>query len=442
MHDPTNRRRFLTAVGVGTFALAGCTDRLSGDDDEEEDAEDGDDEEDAQLDDGEDDEEEEDEEEEEEVAAPPAIDHGELVDDFEELDDWFALEGEVTADEEEALTGTQSPRIEGEGASAGIARAYPDGLDVEGHHLSLAVRVDTPRPTGVTVRLLAPGQADQLWSTRTVLGSYEGWLRMDVGYTGQRGEPNLENVQELQIAIETQDEEGIRFWVDDLRATPQADQGYVMLTFDDNVESQYTDAFPIFEERGMQGVLAVIPPTLNRPERLHVDQLREMRDAGWDVSVHAERSDGLAEMDPEEAREALESDQEYLDDRGFSDGARSHFVPFHNVDQEVVDIVREYYELNSYFGGTPNAVPFTDPMHLSRVDMHDADGFSSMIDMAAEHNQLAIGLAHGVVPEAEIEDDPLADMTTEQLEGLLDYIEESDVQLVTASQLLDNQDDL
>jgi hypothetical protein len=108
----------------------------------------------------------------------------------------------------------------------------------------------------------------------------------------------------------------------------------------------------------------------------------------------------------------------------------------------VVDIVREYYELNSYFGGTPNAVPFTDPMHLSRVDMHDADGFSSMIDMAAEHNQLAIGLAHGVVPEAEIEDDPLADMTTEQLEGLLDYIEESDVQLVTASQLLDNQDDL
>ncbi|MFC7008428.1 hypothetical protein [Halalkalicoccus salilacus] len=65
-----------------------------------------------------------------------------------------------------------------------------------------------------------------------------------------------------------------------------------------------------------------------------------------------------------------------------------------------------------------------------------------MIDIAAQHNQLAIGLAHGVAPEDEIDDDPYADMTTEQLTELLDYIEQSDVQLVTASDLLDNQDDL
>ncbi|MFL9603609.1 hypothetical protein ACKC5Q_23365, partial [Aeromonas dhakensis] len=64
------------------------------------------------------------------------------------------------------------------------------------------------------------------------------------------------------------------------------------------------------------------------------------------------------------------------------------------------------------------------------------------IDVAAEYNQLAIGMAHGVVPENEIDDDPLADMTVEQLEELLDYIEESDIQLVTASDLVDNQDSL
>ncbi|MCH7662221.1 MAG: hypothetical protein IH933_17180, partial [Euryarchaeota archaeon] len=107
----------------------------------------------------------------------------------------------------------------------------------------------------------------------------------------------------------------------------------------------------------------------------------------------------------------------------------------------VVEIAREYYELNSYFGGTTNAIPFTDPLHLSRVDMHDLDAFTEMIDFAAEHNQLAIGLAHGVVPEDEIDDDPLADMTTEQLEELLDYIEESEIQLVTASDLLDTDQD-
>jgi peptidoglycan/xylan/chitin deacetylase (PgdA/CDA1 family) len=465
MERKPNRRHFLAAVGAGTFTLAGCTDAvgdLTGSEDDENGDEggNGDDDEGGLLDD-----------DDEQQATPPAIDHGELVSDFEEdFDEWFALEGELAADEEQALTGSQSMRIDGEGASAGIGRAFPEGLDMEGHHLSLALRVDNPRPARVTVRVFAPGQADQLWSTRTVLTPYEGWLRMDVGYSGQRGEPFLDDVQEIQITLddpnaeaeegeeedlgEIDDEEevdeeeaedeggdGITFFVDDLQMTPAASQGYVMLTFDDGVASQFENAYPMLEERDMQGVAAVIPNSLNREGRLSVDQLREMRDTGWDISAHAERSDGLGDMDPEEAREALASDHEYLDNRGFAEGARSHFVPYHNVNEEVVEITREYYDLNSYFGGTPNAVPFTDPMHLSRVDMHDLEGFTEMIDIAAEHNQLAIGLAHGVVPEDEIGDDPLADMTNEQLEELLDYIEESDVQVVTASDLIDTEDD-
>lgn len=465
MTRQSNRRRFLTALGAGSIAFAaGCTDQLPGQNEEN-----GDDEgeepstgSEATPEGGNGD------------AIPPAISHGEVISDFDEdLDEWFALDGELVPDEENALTGAQTARIENSGATAGIGRAFPDGLDIEGHHLSLALRVDNPRPARVTVRLFAPGQADQFWSTRTVLTPYEGWLRMDLGYSGQRGEPFFDNIQEMEIRLDDpnaadgngegdnqadaaeeeaagdgngeedeSDDDGIIFSVDDLRMTPAAEQGYVMLTFDDNVLSQYENVFPMFAERDMQGVLCVIPPTLNRPERLDIDHLREMRDAGWDISAQAERSDGLADMDPEDAREALESDHEYLVNRGFPDGARFHTVPYHNVNQEVVDIARDYYEMNSYFGGTPNAIPFTDPMHLSRVDMYDLDGFTSMIDIAAEHNQLAIGLAHGVVLEDEIDDDPLADMTTEQLEELLDYIEESDVQLVTASDLIDNQDNL
>lgn len=431
MNDQTDRRRFITALGASSLALAaGCTDQFSdatpGDDESEEDGDDT-----APVDDNE-----------EQDATPPAIDHGEVVDDFEDLDEWAALEGEIIPDEDEALTGSQVPRIENAGNVAGMFRAYPDGLDMEGHHLSLAVQVESPRPVGVTVRILAPGEADQLESTRTIVGTYEGWLRMDVGYTNQVGEPFLDDVQEIQILIESQDEEEIRFWVDDLRMTPAADQGYVMLTFDDGVESQYENAFPLLEERDMPATAAVVPDSLNREERMTIDHLREMRDAGWDISSHPEGEAFMELNDSEAIRQAIESDYEYLDERGFPDGARSMFVPYHNTNEEVVEITREYHDLSSYFGGTPNAVPFTDPMHLSRVDMHDLNGFTSMIDIAEEHNQLAIGLAHGVVSEDEIEDDPLADMTTEELEELLDYIEESDVQVVTPSDLLDSQEDL
>lgn len=508
MVKPSYRRRFLAALGTGSLALAaGCAGQLPGNSENgNADDESGNSKGTTQQ------------------APPPALNHGNVVSNFEEdFGEWYALAGDLTADEETVLTGSQTARIKNTGATAGIARSFPDGLDMTGEHLSLAVKVDAPRPARVTVRLLASGEADQVWSTRTILSTYTGWLRMDVGYTGQRGEPLFDNVQEIRITLddpnasqvngeqgqqdaqtenetqdiqtgnetqdtqarnetqnpqtenetqgfqignETQDtqagnyialaQEGdgnqedqgeqedvdIRFWVDDLRTTPAADQGYVMLTFDDAVASQYENAFPLLEDHGMQGVAAVVPDSLNREGRLAIDQLREMRDAGWDISSHPEGTAFREFEDPETIQQDIESSYEYLNNRGFPDGARHMFVPYHTTNEEIVDITREYHELSSYFGGTPNAVPFTDPMHLSRVNMFDLDAFKSMIDIAAEYNQLAIGLAHGVVPEREIENDPHADMTTEQLEELLAYIEESDVQAVTASELLDNQDSL
>lgn len=461
MERQPNRRHFLATVGAGTFALAGCTDQLGGssgngngsDGDGNETGGEGNESTDG---DG-------------QQVPPPAINDGELISDFDQdFDEWYTLSGEVAADEENALTGSRTARIEGSDVSAGIARSFPDGLNMEGQHLSLAVRVDNPRPARVSVRIMAPGESDQLWSTRTVLGPYEGWQRMDVGYTGQRGEPFLDNVQEIRITLEdpnasedggngeqsnaTDDTnateeasgdgngggngDGITFFVDDLRMTPAASQGYVMLTFDDGVATQHENAFPMLEERDMQGAVAVNPNSLNREGRLSIDHLREMRDAGWDVSSHPEEA--FQDLDdPEQTRTGIQEAYEYLDNRGFPDGARSMFVPYHRTNEETVEITREYHDLSAYFGGTPSNVPFTDPMHLSRVDMHDMDGFTNLIDMAAQHNQLAIGLAHGVVPEDEIGDDSLADMTTEQLDELLDYIEESDVQVVTPSGLLD-----
>lgn len=515
----TKRRRFLATLGSGSLALAaGCTGRLAGSR-EGNGGEDGSGNNGQNSNGGKDG---------KQQVPPPAIDHGDVVSNFDDdFGEWYAIDGDLTADEEMVLTGSQTARVENTGATAEIARTFPDGFDMTGKHLSLAVQVDTPRPARVTVRIFASGESDQVWGTRTILSKYTGWLRMDVGYTGQRGEPRFDNVQEIRIRLddpnaaqanggqgnqgsgtqgnqsngnqssgiqenqsngnqssgtqgnqsngnqgngnqssetqgnqgnyiiladqegdgtqETQDEQNgadIRFWVDDLRTTPAADQGYVMLTFDDAVGSQYENAFPLFEERDMQAVAAVVPDSLNREGRLSIDQLREMRDAGWDISSHPEGPAFREFEDPDAIQQDIEDAYEYLNNRGFPEGARHMFVPYHNTNEEIVEITREYHELSSYFGGSPNAVPFTDPHHLSRVNMFDLDAFTSMIDIAAEYNQLAIGLAHGVVPKSEIENDPHADMTTEQLEKLLTYIENSNVQLITASDLLDNQDTL
>ncbi|MCH7662190.1 MAG: polysaccharide deacetylase family protein [Euryarchaeota archaeon] len=420
-----NRRQFLTAVGISAVGFAGCTDSPLGSGEDETTDDNGDT---GGTGNG---------NGEETQATPPAIDTGELIDDFEEADNWIPIEGEATGDSETALTGSQSLRIENEGMTAGVFQAFPDGLDVAGHHLSMAVRIDTPRPTRLRLEIDAPARADQLWTTRTLLESHEGWFRMDAGWTGERGEPDLSNIQEMRIYVQAEEETEIRFWIDDLRATPAGDQGYVILSFDDAVETQYSRAFPILEEYGYQAAAAVVPNSLNREGRLSIDQLRELRDAGWDIASHPEHGTGLADIDPEEARDFIESDFEYLDSRGFPDGARHMFVPYHNINQEVIDIAREYHETCFYFAGNNSNVPPTDPMHLSRVDMHDIEGFTALIDAAARNNQLAVGLAHGIQPEDAEGSDPLADITDEQLRELLDHIEESGVQVITPSQLID-----
>lgn len=426
-----NRRQFLAAVGVGSIGLAGCTDSPlgnsgggsggsgngnsggggggSGNNGGA-----------MQV-------------------PPPAITAGELIEDFEAVEGWTPMEeSNVAGDGEMALTGSQSLRIENQGAVAGVFQAFPDGLDISGNRLSMAIRVDTPLPARVRLEIDAPARADQLWTTRTMLGSHTGWFRMDAGWTGQRGEPNLENIQEMRIYIQPQGEEEIRFWIDDLRMTPAADQGYVILSFDDAAATQYETAFPILEEYGYQAAAAVIPDALNRPPRLSIGNLREMRDAGWDISSHPDAGTGLTQIPPEEARSTIESAFEYLTNRGFPKGARHMFTPYHDINHEVMQIVREYHETCFYFAGNNTNAPPSSLFHISRVDMHDIEGFTNLIDMAAQHNQLAVGLAHGVQPADAIEDDPLADTTIEQLREVLDYIEGSDVEVITPSQLIDN----
>lgn len=86
MDDQIGQRYLLTAIGTSSIALSvGCTDQLSGgigDDSDDDTAPVGDDQ--------------------EQNATPPTIDHGELIDDFEDIEEWTALEGEITPDEDEA----------------------------------------------------------------------------------------------------------------------------------------------------------------------------------------------------------------------------------------------------------------------------------------------------------------------------------------------------
>ncbi len=420
-----HRRTFLTTVGLGTAALAGCTgslDGLGGDDGSTDD--------DNGTDNGNDD----NGSTSTDVTAP-AIADGESIDDFEEIE-WQPIYDHTTVEaNDDALVGEQSMAVEADTTEAiGAYRVFSDGLDVEGKDLSVAIKIESPTPARVVLEARAPGRSDQLTSARSIPSEFTGWFRMEAGWTGKRGEPNLGNVQELRLYVQPHsDAEGsTRFGVDDLRATERADQGYVVLTFDDAVQNQYTTAMPMLEERGWPGVAAVIPDSLNQPDRLTTDQCRELRDAGWDVASHPHTA--LPDMDSHEERvDYLEDARDLIANRIDEDGARHYFAPYNRMDADSLEAVREVFDSSFLHGGQPNAAPPTDGHMVSRVNGYALDEVPDLLDLAAEYNQALVTLVHGVGNT----DSELNDITEDEFATLLDEIESRDLEVVTASELFD-----
>ena len=441
------RRLFLGAVAGASVGLAGCAGDMPWDGEEPTDDTDP-----VDVDDDGDDVPEETNDDdttpdEPDEVTPPAIDHGTLVSDFsEDLDSWISMTGSgtVDGDSDEALVGDTAALVRGSGERAGVFRSFGD-FDAEGQHVSFAVKLAQPMGGRVNVELLAPYSSDSVVTRRRIPRDLDGWMRMDVGYTQDRGEPSFGDINEMRIWVDAAASDGeadddgdidetVRFHVDDLRTTPAADNGQVILTFDGGFESHYTTLFDIMEDRDLQGVIGIVPPTVNVGGRLSIDQMREMRDAGWDMASFPLRRDSLPEMDSGEKRQVIEGDQSYLEGRGFPDGSRVFLAPYHHIDAESLEIVREVHDCSMTFGGTPNAAPPADPHMLSRINAHEMAPVERFTELAERHDQLL------VLRLTEVHDD--ADVTTEYVETMLDYLEESDLEVVTASEMLDQREEL
>lgn len=419
MDKNNTRRGFLTVVGGTGATLAGCLDAIPGPQSDQTDSP-------AEADsDGDD------------PAGSDADGAAELggtqIDDFEDLDNWAELEGEIDAETESPYQGSQAAHVVNEGTTAGIFTAFSDGLDIDGQHLSLALRVEEPAGLQLVVEVMAPAQSDHVVATRRLPADLADWFRVDLGYTNDRGEPGFESVQEIRIYLQTSDERAIQFWVDDLRSTSAIETGVVILAFYGALPSHYETVAPLLDDRGWAGVAAVAPQTLNAEGRLDIDQIRQMRDLGWDISSFPLRGDPFPEMSPEDQRNEIQQAHDYLNQRGFEDGARHFFAPYDRIDGETLDILQDVHETGFLFGASPTAVPPTGPHTISRIDGTDLEGTARLITLAEQYNQLVTLTLPSVGDDGE-------EMSTEEFEALLDFIEDRDVEVITPSQLLDEYD--
>jgi hypothetical protein len=319
------------------------------------------------------------------------VDRGTVLDDFENLKLWGTIRGEATPEKKDAYRGSQSVRIQNpSGGAAGIYKAFPDGLDLRNHDLSIAVKMKQPAAGKVAMEVIAPARSDHLVSRRYVPEAMNDWMRIDLGYTGLRGDPIMKSVQELRLVMLT-DGEPINFVVDDLRKVPKgSEKGKVILSFENTRASQYDVAFQEMQKRGFSGMVAAIPDKINSSGYLTTGELREMRDAGWNVVSSPHIGTPLPELSPDEQRRVIENSKEYLRLKGFREGQQFISIPYGRYDGTTLDLVDEFHEYGFAYGAGPNVVPPVGKNAVSTVSGQDLHGASRIVNLAAKYTQLAV----------------------------------------------------
>ncbi len=356
--------------------------------------------------------------------------------DFEKLSEWQAVSGQgsLSKSTDDPYQGSQCAHVTGsDSTKAGVITRTLSGTDLRGTNFSMAVNVKHYELAKIAIELSAPDGKNRLQLKRTLIGPSDRWVRVNFGVTGSAGEPDLSSVSELRIVgrpLDTNAETPIEFFVDDLRTVSQPDKGAVMFTFDDSHATHYR-AFKILKKYGFAGVEAVIPESIGHDNRLTVDQLSEMADGGWDMAAHPDvQAHYFPQYSPDKQEELLQSTQDYLKSHGFDDGARHLLVPKNKVGPTTFDLARKYYDSIYSFGGCPNAMPFeNEDAIISRVDGKNLDVTKQYIDYAAEYGQLVVPLFHAIGDGGEISES--------DLESLMQYVQQTDVNVITASDLLD-----
>ncbi|AZR72650.1 hypothetical protein BBF96_04145 [Anoxybacter fermentans] len=71
----------------------------------------------------------------------------------------------------------------------------------------------------------------------------------------------------------------------------------VLLHFDDSYTGVYKNAFPLLESYGYKGTIFVPTNFIDRPNHMSLEQLIELKEAGWEIGSHSRSHQDLKELD-------------------------------------------------------------------------------------------------------------------------------------------------
>lgn len=213
-------------------------------------------------------------------------------------------------------------------------------------------------------------------------------------------------------------------------------KGYLVITFDDSVESQYTTAFPLLQAQGVKATFFTQTNVVDMAGRLSWANLIAMYSAGMDLQCHTNTATSLTLLD----KAGVIAELQAVND-AFT--AHSLPVPLHiaypqgKVNDDVEGWIRESGLRVSGRGTGPYVpqYPYSNEMRMKSypTDAIDAAGINTVkgvLDDCKYYKNALIIYSHGV-------DGGATYITSAALNEIIDYAQSIGVGIITMSELYD-----
>lgn len=207
--------------------------------------------------------------------------------------------------------------------------------------------------------------------------------------------------------------------------------GFVTFIDDDGIYTCWTKLMPIFKEKGVPAVTAMITSIIDTDTGLSTEQLLSLQDMGWEVASHTVNHSPLAELSLEDQEEELKLSKEILESKGIN--CENIVYPYGSYTEETETIAKKYYDRGVAVndGRKLNNYPLND-YSLTRISIGSyydygentdtLEYYKSQVDSAINNNGWVIFMIHS----AETDDSQLS-----YISELIDYCKEKNAPIVT-----------
>lgn len=360
-------------------------------------------------------------------------DRGESWQDCEGLDEWEVHAGSLEPSTKRVYRGSQSAHLTSAGDGEACVRIPLSGFDLTETSFSLAMYIESPGTHYSPFFDVNAPDCGRVLHFRTRHKIDEpGWIRYDLGVSHTS---SLASTDEAYMTISWGGDD-VDWYLDDLRAVPVERDPKLFVQFDDSLRSTYDTAFPIMGQYDIPATVYTITGRVGNSNSLTLEQMEEMREAGWEFASHTHTHRRTGELPLDEQRAELEESKRWLLDHGFERAASMIAYPFGSFTTDTMDIAADYYDFGTHGQRGAMNRAISSPLSVNRHPGDDPERSMALIDLLLDDRiptDTLVLYYHDVIEDHDVWIDPAGFAET------MAYIDEVGADCLLTSELRDQQ---